>query len=72
MDFTIYDSRGNLLWTNSYKEVIPGNGIDEIKDVDGFQGLDGNGSPYYIYTITGKSMFGDIDIEKSGTFIIIK
>jgi hypothetical protein len=72
MDFTVYDSRGNLLWTKSYEEAIPGNGMDEIEDDDGFQGLDGNGSPYYIYTISGKSLFGDIDIDKSGTFIIIK
>jgi hypothetical protein len=72
MVMTIYDSRGNLIWLASFDESSPGAGLneDEVK-AGGFLGVDGNRSPYYIYTVTGESIYGDNKIDKSGTLIIL-
>ena len=72
MVLTVYDSRGNLIWLASFDESTPGAGLNEVEVREGgFPGVDGNRSPYYIYTVSGESIYGENKIDKSGTFIIL-
>ena len=72
MVLTVYDSRGNLIWIASFDESTPGAGLNEVEVREGgFPGVDGNRSPYYIYTVSGESIYGENKIDKSGTFIIL-
>ena len=70
MQFTIYDYRGNLLYMEE-SEVDPANPLQPI-DLTGWDGEIKTESPYYIYSVYGVTLFGDIEVQKSGTFIIIR
>ena len=70
MQFTIYDYRGNLLYTEE-SEIDPANPLQPINLV-GWDGDIKTESPYYIYSVYGITLFGDIEVQKSGTFIIIR
>ena len=75
IDFTIYDYKGNLI----YHETKPedGNPLDpnnysgpiELKGWDGNTNVQ---SEYFIYSIRAKSLFGNKEILRSGTFIKIE
>ncbi len=70
MIFTIYDYRGNVV----YNEYVEEDDINNIKGLElkGWDGSNAPYSPYYIYTASGILLDGETQIEKSGTFIIIK
>ncbi|MGB2164845.1 MAG: gliding motility-associated C-terminal domain-containing protein, partial [Flavobacteriaceae bacterium] len=70
MQFTIYDYRGNLLYMEE-SEVDPANPLQPL-NVTGWDGEIKTESPYYIYSVFGVTLFGDIEVQKSGTFIIIR
>ena len=70
LQMTIYDYRGNMLY---FEEATadPAN-LTQPLIINGWDGETITDSPYYIYTINGITLFGDIEVEKSGTFIIIR
>jgi PKD repeat protein len=70
MQFTIYDYRGNQLFTEE-STVDPANPLLPIT-LTGWDGEIKTESPYYIYSVYGITLFGDIEVQKSGTFIIIR
>ena len=70
MQFTIYDYRGNQLYMEE-SEVDPADPLQPI-DLSGWDGDIKTESPYYIYSVYGVTLFGDIEVQKSGTFIIIR
>ena len=70
IQFTIYDYRGNLIYMEE-SEVDPANPLQPI-DLTGWDGDIKTESPYYIYSVYGVTLFGDIEVQKSGTFIIIR
>ena len=70
MTFTVYDFRGNVIY-NEYKEEGDINNIKGFS-IDGWDGNFAPYSPYYIYTAKGLLLDGETEIEKSGTFILIK
>ena len=51
--------------------VDPANPLQPIV-LTGWDGEIETESPYYIYSIYGITLFGDIEVQKSGTFIIIR
>ena len=70
IQMTVYDYRGNLLYSEE-SEVDPANPLQPIA----LSGWDGNlqtDSPYFIYAVNGTTLFGDVEVQKSGTFIIIR
>jgi len=70
IQLTIYDYRGNMLYTED-AAVDPANPLQPIV-LTGWDGEIETESPYYIYSIYGITLFGDIEVQKSGTFIIIR
>ena len=70
IQLTIYDYRGNLLYFEE-SSADPANPLQPIT-LNGWNGDINTESPYYIYTVSGVTLFGDIDVQKSGTFIIIR
>ena len=75
VEFTIYDNRGNKV----YYEITPGDGIPIEPEnytvpleLNGWDGSNSGNSPYYIYTVRGITLFGEKEIERSGTFIILR
>ena len=70
MTFTVYDFRGNVIY-NEYKEEADINNIKGFS-IDGWDGNFAPFSPYYIYTAKGVLLDGETEVEKSGTFILIK
>ena len=70
MTFTVYDFRGNVIY-NEYKEEADVNNIKGFS-IDGWDGNFAPYSPYYIYTAKGLLLDGETEVEKSGTFILIK
>ena len=70
MTFTVYDFRGNVIY-NEYKEEADINNIKGFS-IDGWDGNFAPYSPYYIYTAKGLLLDGETEVEKSGTFILIK
>ena len=70
IQMTIYDYRGNLLYTEE-KSVDPSDPLSSI-GLTGWNGDTQIDSPYYIYSVYGTTLFGDIEVQKSGTFIIIR
>ena len=70
MTFTVYDFRGNVIY-NEYKEEVDINNIKGFS-IDGWDGNFAPFSPYYIYTAKGLLLDGETEVEKSGTFILIK
>ena len=71
MTFTVYDFRGNVIY-NEYKEEADINNIKKGFSIDGWDGNFAPYSPYYIYTAKGLLLDGETEVEKSGTFILIK
>ena len=49
----------------------PSNPLGSIS-LSGWNGDTQIDSPYYIYSVFGTTLFGDIEVQKSGTFIIIR
>ena len=70
MTFTVYDFRGNVIY-NEFKEEADINNIKGFT-IDGWDGNFAPYSPYYIYTAKGLLLDGETEVEKSGTFILIK
>jgi len=70
MTFTVYDFRGNVIY-NEFKEEADINNIKGFS-IDGWDGNFAPYSPYYIYTAKGLLLDGETEVEKSGTFILIK
>ncbi|MEK9958130.1 MAG: gliding motility-associated C-terminal domain-containing protein [Flavobacteriaceae bacterium] len=75
IELSVYDYRGNLI----YKELNPDDGstIDPANysqplELIGWDGTNSLDSPYYIYTIKGITLFDNINIERTGTFILIR
>ena len=66
----IYDYRGNLLYIEE-NSIDPNNPTQSIS-LAGWNGETQIDSPYYIYSIYGTTLFGDIEVQKSGTFVIIR
>ena len=68
--FSIYDSRGNILYTETVEEP-------NLENVQGLElvGWDGNNAPdeeYFIYRVEGTLVNSQKTIEKTGTFILLK
>ena len=70
MIFSVYDYRGNVLY-NEYVEEKDLNNIKGIS-IEGWDGLPTPYSPYFIYSAKGLLLDGVTEVEKSGTFIVIK
>ena len=75
VEFTIYDNRGNKV----YYELTPPDGTPIEPDnysspllLQGWDGSNAGNAPYYIYTVRGITLFGEKEIERSGTFIILR
>ncbi|MGC6422934.1 MAG: hypothetical protein ACON43_09005 [Flavobacteriaceae bacterium] len=75
VEFTIYDNRGNKV----FYEITPGDGVPIEPEnytvpleLNGWDGSNSGNSPYYIYTVRGITLFGEKEIERSGTFIILR
>ncbi|MGB2124952.1 MAG: hypothetical protein ACPHX3_05715 [Flavobacteriaceae bacterium] len=75
VEFTIYDNRGNKV----YYELTPSDGTPIEPDnyttpleLQGWDGSNAGNAPYYIYTVRGITLFGEKEIERSGTFIILR
>ena len=62
--------RGNVIY-NEFKEEADINNIKGFS-IDGWDGNFAPYSPYYIYTAKGLLLDGETEVEKSGTFILIK
>ena len=82
---TIYDYRGNLIYTESKPEnttdALENRAetdplYDPTKQIIGWDGklngVEATHSPYYIYTATGETNYGEQIPVYSGTFIIIR
>ena len=67
---TIYDYRGNLIYTEE-KVIDPSTPLQSM-NITGWDGDTQIDSPYYIYSIYGTTLFGNIEVQKSGTFVIIR
>ena len=70
MQFTVYDYRGNQLFSPE-ATGDPANPLLPIS-LTGWDGMIKTESPYYIYSAYGITLFGDIEVQKSGTFILIR
>ena len=70
IQMTVYDYRGNMLYTEE-SSVDPANPLQPLA-LSGWDGEIRTESPYYIYAINGTTLFGAIEVLKSGTFIIIR
>ena len=75
IEFSVYDNLGNLV----YSEIKPEDGIPEVPDefyspinLEGWNGETIYDAPYYIYTIRGRTLFGDKEVIRNGTFLIIR
>jgi hypothetical protein len=75
VEFTVYDNRGNKV----YFELTPGDGVPiepenytTPLELQGWDGVNAGNAPYYIYTVRGITLFGEKEIERSGTFIILR
>ena len=70
VDFTIYDSRGNIIYSERVSEPDPEN----LQGLE-LQGWDGKNAPesdYFIYRVEGILFDNETTIEKTGTFILLK
>ena len=70
IQLTIYDYRGNLLYTEE-SNYDPANPLQPIT-LTGWEGDINTESPYYIYSVYGVTLFGNTEIQKSGTFVMIR
>jgi hypothetical protein len=70
IQMTVYDYRGNMLYTEE-STIDPANPLQSIA-LSGWDGEIRTESPYYIYAINGTTLFGAIEVLKSGTFVIIR
>jgi hypothetical protein len=70
IQLTVYDYRGNLLYVEE-SSADPANPLQPVT-LNGWNGEINTESPYYIYTVSGVTLFGNIDVQKSGTFILIR
>ena len=70
IQMTVYDYRGNLLYTEE-AAIDPADPLQPIT-LSGWDGGIETESPYYIYSVYGITLFGDVEVQKSGTFIIIR
>ena len=70
IQMTVYDYRGNLLYMEE-AAVDPADPLQPII-LSGWDADIKTESPYYIYSVYGITLFGDVEVQKSGTFIIIR
>ena len=70
MQFTIYDYRGNVVYTEN-QEVETDSNYEPLQ-IQGWDAENAADSPYYVYTAVGTTLFGDVIVERSGTFIVIR
>ena len=70
IQMTIYDYRGNMLYMEESLSD-PAKPFQPIS-LTGWSGDVATESPYYIYSVYGVTLFGNIEVQKSGTFIMIK
>ena len=70
IQMTVYDYRGNMLYMEE-SAMDPANPLQPIT-LNGWEGDVKTESPYYIYSIYGTTLFGNIEVQKSGTFILIR
>ena len=70
MQFTIYDYRGNVVYTEN-QEVETDSNYEPLQ-IQGWDAENVADSPYYVYTAVGTTLFGDVIVERSGTFIVIQ
>ncbi|MEK9613904.1 MAG: gliding motility-associated C-terminal domain-containing protein, partial [Flavobacteriaceae bacterium] len=68
--FRIYDERGNVLYTEEL-EKSNSTEITGIK-LEGWNGQNAPQSPYYIYHFTGYLITDETEINRTGTFVIIR
>ena len=76
IQMSIYDYRGNLIFMSEAPAAgaapaAPGATPTPLV-LNGWDGNVESDSPYYIYSIFGTTTNGDIEITKSGTFIILR
>jgi len=75
LEFTVYDNRGNKIYyeiTPQDGQPIQPEGYSEQLQIQGWDGNNAAYAPYYIYTIRGITLFGEKEIERSGTFILLR
>ena len=75
LEFTVYDNRGNKIYyeiTPQDGQPIQPEGYSEQLQIQGWDGNNAGYAPYYIYTIRGITLFGEKEIERSGTFILLR
>ena len=76
IQMSIYDYRGNLIFMSEAPDAsaaapVPG-ALPTPLVLTGWNGDVVSDSPYYIYSIFGQTTYGDVEVTKSGTFIIIR
>ena len=75
VELAVYDYRGNLLYFESTPEdgtpVDPDNYTQPL-EIIGWNGQTTIDSPYFIYSIRGVTLFDQKEVERSGTFIMLR
>ena len=75
VELAVYDYRGNLLYLESVPEdgvaVDPEN-FSQTLELTGWDGQTTVDSPYFIYSIRAVTLFDQKEVERSGTFIMLK
>ncbi len=75
VELAVYDYRGNLLYFESAPEdgtPIDPDSYTQPLDIIGWDGQTTIDSPYFIYSIRGVTLFDQKEVERSGTFIMLK
>ena len=75
IELSVYDYKGNLIYKESNPDdgtVIDAETYTEPLELIGWEGSATSNSPYYIYTIKGVTLFDQVTIERTGTFIMIR
>ena len=76
IQMSIYDYRGNLIFMSEAPAAgaapAAAGATPTPVVLNGWDGNVESDSPYYIYSIFGTTTNGDIEITKSGTFIILR
>ncbi|MGC6402077.1 MAG: hypothetical protein ACON4A_01390 [Flavobacteriaceae bacterium] len=71
VDFSIYDSFGNPLYHESRQEEDPEGVLQGIL-IEGWDGSNATGAPFYIYVLEGVLLDGETEVEHSGVFSLLK
>ena len=68
--FTVYDNRGNLIYTESAAEIDLEN-LEGV-EINGWDGQNAPIVPHFIYTVEGLLLDGVTKVEDTGTFILLR